>query len=78
METLQINQKEMLEIKTCSRNEEWFWWTIISTLNTTQERISEIKYQMKETSHIETQRDKRVKTPQNIHELWDNIKITYT
>lgn len=28
--------------------------------------------------HMETQRDKRVKTPQNIHELWDNIKITYT
>lgn len=66
METLRMNQKEMLETVAEMKNG---FDGFTSRLNTAQERISELEYKLIETSQTEAQRDRRVETPQNIQKL---------
>lgn len=59
MKILSINQNEMLEINTGAEMKNSFDGP--SLVNRAQERISELKYRIKETSQIETQRKRTSK-----------------
>ena len=74
MEIPRKNQEEMLVIKNTLIEMKNALGGLISRLDMTEERISELKEMSIETFKMEKQREKRLKKPQNIQELWDNYK----
>ena len=75
METLRKNQKEMREIKHTARDMKDAFDGLISRLDTTEERISELQDISVETCKLEEQREQGPKNiEQNIPGLWDNYK----
>ena len=74
MEIPRKNQEEMLVIKNTLIEMKNALGGLIRRLDMTEERISELKEMSIETSKMEKQREKRLKKPQNIQELWDNYK----
>lgn len=72
IETLQRNQKEMIEMKNIVTKMKNAFSRLISRLDTADERIGELEYRSIEIAQTEIQKGKRMKTtkqPRNVEQF---------